>query len=154
MKVKDIMTQDVASVQPETPVHAIARLMAERQISGVPVVDAEGRIVGIITELDMILRNARLHFPTYIQLLDSRIYLENPRHFQEEVRRSLGTIARDLMTEKVLTVTSEADVADVATLMVEKRVNPVPVVEGEKLVGIVSRSDMVKLLAQEVDEAG
>lgn len=150
MKVKEIMTTGVVSVGPETKVNEIARLMLERQISGVPVIDDSEAVVGIVTELDMIVRNARLHFPTYIKLLDSTFYLESPQRFGEELRRALGTTAKDIMTQKVITVDPEAEVEDVATLMVEKRVNPIPVVEDGRLVGIVSRTDLIKLLVREL----
>ncbi|MEW6231417.1 MAG: CBS domain-containing protein [Chloroflexota bacterium] len=150
MKVKEIMATEVVSVGPETRVNEIARLMLERQISGVPVIDDSNAVVGIVTELDMIVRNARLHFPTYIKLLDSTFYLESPQHFGEELRRALGTTAKDIMTEKVITVGPEAEVEDVATLMVEKRVNPIPVVADGRLVGIVSRTDLIKLLIREL----
>ncbi len=150
MKVKEIMTTEVVSVGPETKVNEIARLMLERQISGVPVIDDSNAVVGIVTELDMIVRNARLHFPTYIKLLDSTFYLESPQHFGEELRRALGTTAKDIMTQKVITVGPEAEVEDVATLMVEKRANPIPVVEDGRLVGIVSRTDLIKLLVREL----
>lgn len=150
MKIKEIMTTEVVSVGPETKVNEIARLMLERQISGVPVIDDSEAVVGIVTELDMIVRNARLHFPTYIKLLDSTFYLRSPQHFGEELRRALGTTAKDIMTQKVITVDPEAEVEDVATLMVEKRVNPIPVVEDGRLVGIVSRTDLIKLLVREL----
>jgi len=150
MKVKEIMATEVVSVGPETKVNEIARLMLERQISGVPVTDDSNAVVGIVTELDMIVRNARLHFPTYIKLLDSTFYLESPQHFGEALRRALGTTAKDIMTQNVITVGPEAEVEDVATLMVEKRVNPIPVVEDGRLVGIVSRTDLIKLLIREL----
>ncbi|MBI4758698.1 MAG: CBS domain-containing protein [Chloroflexi bacterium] len=150
MKVKEIMATEVVSVGPETRVNEIARLMLERQVSGVPVIDDSKAVVGIVTELDMIVRNARLHFPTYIRLLDSTFYLESPQHFGEELRRALGTTAKDIMTQNVITVGPEAEVEDVATLMVEKRVNPIPVVEDGRLVGIVSRTDLIKLLVREL----
>lgn len=148
MKVSEIMTKDVVAVTPDTRVSAIARLMVEKAISGIPVV-VDSRVVGIVTETDLVVRNAHLHFPRFVQILDARIYLQSPRHFEEELRRMLGTTAKDVMTTEVETVTPETDVADVATLMFEKRVNPVPVTENGKLVGIVSRTDIIRLLIQQ-----
>ncbi|MCL5265616.1 MAG: CBS domain-containing protein [Chloroflexi bacterium] len=148
MKVSDIMTREVIAVTPDTSVSEIAKLMVGKDISGVPVV-VDGRVVGIITETDLVARNAYLHFPTFVQILDARIYLQSPRHFEEELRRMLGTTAADVMTKEVKTVKPDADVAEVATLMFEKHVNPVPVVKNGKLVGIVSRADVIRLLVQQ-----
>lgn len=154
MKVQEIMTKDVLTVQPETPVNDVARLMGARDISGVPVVDEAGQVVGIITELDLIVRNTRLEMPRFIEVLDwGRIPLEWPTHLRERLRHMLGAKARDVMTEKVVTVTPDAEVEELAELMVKRRVNPVPVVDAEgRLVGIVSRADIVDMMAARLDE--
>ncbi|MBI2954253.1 MAG: CBS domain-containing protein [Chloroflexi bacterium] len=148
MKVSEIMTKDVVTVSPDAKVGEIARLMIEKGITGLPVV-VGNRVIGIVTETDLVARNAHLHFPTFIQILDARIYLQPPRHFEEELRRILGTTAADVMTQEVITVTPDTEVSDVATLMFEKRVNPVPVVAQDRLMGIVSRSDIIRLLIQQ-----
>ena len=136
------MTADVVFVTPETPVNRIARIMVERNVSGLPVVDDARRVVGIVTDLDLIVRNTRLEPPAFFQLLDARIPLE-----------TLGALARDVMTEKVVTIGPDADAEAVATLMVRRKVNPIPVVEAGRLVGIVSRADVVRLMAQELEPA-
>ena len=150
MRVVDVMSRDVVVVAPETTVPEIARLMDRHQVSGVPVVDGRGGVVGIVTELDLLWRNANLHVPTYLRVLDVMIPLGRPDEFEEDLRRALGTTAADVMTADVVTVPPDADLADLATLMAEKRVNPVPVLDGGRLVGIVSRSDFVRLLARGV----
>ncbi|MBI4319980.1 MAG: CBS domain-containing protein [Chloroflexi bacterium] len=149
MKVSELMTTNVLTVRPDAKVDEIARLMVAHDITGVPVVNGENRVVGIVTETDLIVRNAHLHFPTFLQILDARIYLQSPRHFEEELRRMLGTTAADVMTKDVVTTRPDADLDEVATLMVEQAANPVPVVENGKLVGIISRSDIVRLMAHE-----
>jgi CBS domain-containing protein len=153
MRVADIMTRPVIAVRPETAVPEIARLMWEHRISGVPVVEPSGRVVGIVTELDLLVRNANLHVPTYLRVLDALIPLGNPWQFAEELRRALGTTAAEVMTSPVVTVSPDTDLAAAATLMLDRRVNPVPVVDGDRLVGIISRADFVRLLAQEVPTA-
>jgi CBS domain-containing protein len=144
------MTRDVIKVHRDATVPEMAQLMWTHGISGLPVVDDQGALIGIVTELDMMARNANLHVPRYLRVLDVMIPLDNPREFDEEIRRALGTTAADLMTPHVLTVQSTTDLADLATLMVEKRVNPVPVVDGGAMVGIVSRSDFIRLMAQDI----
>lgn len=149
MKVADIMTRDVFVVGPRTPVTEIGRLLWDYHLSGVPVVD-EGHVVGIVTEVDLLARNANLHVPTYLRVLDVMIPLGNPEHWDEEMRRALGTVAADVMTRDVVTTTPDADLADAASLMLDKRVNPLPVIESGRLVGIISRADFVRLLALDV----
>lgn len=145
------MTADVVFVTPDTPVNRIARLMCERNVSGLPVVDDARRVVGIVTDLDLIVRNTRLEPPAFFQLLDARIPLETPGHYRKRLRHMLGVLARDVMTEKVVTIGPDADAEAVATLMVRRKVNPIPVVEAGRLVGIVSRADVVRLMARELE---
>jgi len=153
MKVRDIMTTDVVSAKRDTPVNELAKLMGARDISGVPVLDDDGSVVGVVTELDMIVRNTRLDMPRFIQILDlGRIPLERRSDYEHRMRHMLGTRAEDLMSEEVVTVGPDDGVEDLAELMVKRRVNPVPVVENGKLVGIVSRADIIDMMAAEMEE--
>src|SRR5512139_3757302 len=123
MKVSDIMTREVTTVKRDTSVNDVAKVMGAKDISGVPVVDDANHVVGIITELDLIVRNTRLEMPRFIEVMDwGRIPLERPRHAQERLRHMLGTQAADIMTEKVETVGPETAVEDLAELMVKRRV--------------------------------
>jgi CBS domain-containing protein len=151
MKVREIMTTDVATVRRDASVNDIAKLMHEHNISGIPVVDDAGHAVGIVTELDMIVRNTRLTMPAFIQILDlARIPLEMPGHYQNRLRHMLGTQASDIMTKEVVSIGPGAEVEDLAEMMVKRRVNPVPVVENGILVGIVSRADFIRMMAHEL----
>lgn len=151
-RVGDIMTTDVITVTPGTPVSRIARLMSDHAISGLPVVDDNNQVVGVITELDMIVRNARFKMPTYFVILDSIIYLERPKHFQERLQHVLGTTAEEIMSKPPATVTPTASIEELASLMVDRRMNPIPVVENKKLVGIVSRTDIISLMAHQFED--
>ena len=152
MKVRDIMTTDVLAVKADTSVNEVARLMGQRDVSGVPVIDEARRVIGIITEMDLIVRNTRLEMPRFIEVLDwGRIPLEWPAHARERMRHMLGTRAADVMTEKVLTIDPDAPVEALAELMVKRRVNPVPVVEDDRLVGIVSRADLIDMMAAQLE---
>ncbi len=147
MLVKEIMTEAVITVKPDSPVTEVARLFREKAISGMPVVDDEGNLVGIVTEVDLIARHARPHFPAYIQFLDSIFYLGSMRRYRESMRHILATTAGELMTTPVRTVSPEMDVQDLAAFMVEHRVNPVPVLDDEeRLVGIVSHTDLLAMI--------
>jgi CBS domain-containing protein len=153
VQIADLMTHSVISVHPDTPVADVARTMLDHQVSGVPVVDATGALVGIVTEGDLVVQNANVHFPTFLQILDARIYLTNTHHFEEELRRALGTVASDVMTREVQTVDPADDISVAATLMVDKGINPIPVIGQGRLVGIISRRDIIRhILAQDTDE--
>ncbi len=147
MKARDIMTTEVVTFAPDTPIRQIARTFRRLGITGAPVVE-EGKIVGIVTEIDLIARHARPHSPLYLPLLDAKIPLRGQREYREIVRRILGTTARDIMTTPVKTVSADADLEEVATLMVESKANPVPVVEGDRLVGIIGHTDLLQHLEE------
>ncbi len=153
MKVSEIMTTEVVAVKCETSVNEVAKVMGASDISGVPVVDDNQHVVGIITELDLIVRNTRLEMPRFIEVLDwGRIPLERPGHAKERLQHMLGTQAADIMTENVVTIGPDAPVEDLAELMVKHRVNPVPVVDAAgKLIGIVSRADLVDMMAEQIE---
>ena len=154
MKVSELMTSPVITARENTAVADVARLMLSKDVSGIPIVDDRQHLVGIVTEGDLVIQNANVHFPTFLQILDARIYLTSTRHFEEELRRALGTTAADMMTRDVLTVRLDDDISEAATLMADKLVNPVPVLDGERLVGIISRSDIIRhILAEYEDRA-
>lgn len=153
MLVGEIMTQEVLTVKSDTSVNDVAKLLGQRDISGVPVVDDQQHVIGIITELDLIVRNTRLEMPRFIEVLDwGKIPLERPSHLRERLKHMLGTEARDVMTAKVKTIGPDASIEELAELMVRERVNPVPVVDGAgQLVGIVSRADLIDMMAAQLE---
>jgi CBS-domain-containing membrane protein len=145
------MTSEVVIVSADAPVSRIAGLMHDKAISGIPVVDEERRVVGMVTDLDLIVRNTRLEPQVFFQILDGRIPLETPGHYKKRIQHMLGTQARDVMTQEVVTIGPDEEVEALAALMVKQRVNPVPVVEAGRLVGVVSRADVIRLMARDDD---
>ncbi len=146
--VSQIMTREVWSVSPDTPVSEVARILWEHGLSGVPVVE-RGRVVGVITDYDLIGRETEYEGPLYIPFLDAYFRVPGTAH-EDQLRRILATTARELMTSPAVTVGPDATVQEVATLMYERRVNPVPVVgPNQELLGIVSRADIVRLMVVE-----
>ena len=141
MKVRDVMTTEVVTADPETSVNLVARLMAGKDISGIPVVDG-GKLVGIVTELDLIVRNTRLKPPAFFALLDARIPLETPAHYHERLRHMLGTLARDVMTEEVVTIGPETHILSISDLMINKHIRRLPVSEDGRIIGMVYMSDV------------
>ncbi len=149
MKAREIMTTEVVTLSPETPIREIARLFRQMGISGAPVVE-DDQVIGIVTQVDLIARHARPHSPLYLPLLDAKIPLGGQREYRELLRRILGTTARDIMTVPVKTVDADADLEEVATLMVQGKANPLPVLEQGRLVGIISHANLI----QHLEEAG
>jgi CBS domain-containing protein len=143
------MNRSVKTVREDTPVGEIARTLLESGISGVPVVSNSGSVVGIVTEGDIVVQNANVHFPTFLQIIDARIYLTSTRQFEEELRRALGTTANDIMTRNVYTVGPDDDISEAATLMTDKRVNPIPVVDRGRLVGVITRRDILRHIVED-----
>ena len=150
-RVGDIMTTSVVTVQADTRVSEVAQLMSEYDISGLPVVDDNDHVLGVITELDMIVRNTRFKMPTYFVILDTIIYLERPKKFHDRLQHMLGTTAEEIMSKPAVTIKSSATIAELAELMIEQRMNPIPVVEADRLVGIVSRSDIIRVMASDLE---
>ncbi|MHB8869914.1 MAG: CBS domain-containing protein [Thermoleophilia bacterium] len=144
---RDIMRTEVVTIGPDATVRELADLLATHEISGVPVVDDEGALVGVVTEGDVILQDAELHFPHYLQFLDSIIYLESVRKFEERFRKTFGNKVADVMSVEVVTVAPEATIHEVTTLMADNEVNRLPVLDGDRLVGIITRGDVVRAIA-------
>jgi CBS domain-containing protein len=139
------MTTDVLTFTPEDKVQAAAEAMAERSIGGAPVVDDSGNVVGMLRDDDLIVSDVRLHMPTVISVLGA--YLELPSsasRFDKDVRKAVGATVGDVMTPNPETCGENATVEEVATALHEHNVSRLPVVRGDKLVGIVSRGDILK----------
>jgi len=144
---KDIMEKSVISVYKEKPVEEVVQLLVENKISGVPVVDEEGKVVGIVTEADLLTKEKEPRFPSYIEFLGSIIYIDGVKQYEEDLKKLVASKAEEIMTTPAYTVKEDAEIEEVASLMVEKRINRVPVVNQKgQLVGIISRSDMLKPL--------
>jgi len=150
MLVQDIMSHEVVTVSADTSVREVAQIMVSKGLTGVPVIDRTGKLIGIVTQGDLIVRDATVHFPRYIQILDSFIYFDRPKKTEEELRRALGVTASDIMSSPVVTVAPDTTVEAVATVMVDKKVNPVPVVRAGVIVGLVTRADLVALIARDL----
>ncbi|MEA2598268.1 MAG: hypothetical protein QOF01_4737 [Thermomicrobiales bacterium] len=146
--VRDLMRSEVPIASPSDSIATVARLLAESGLPGVPVVD-DGEIVGIVTEKDLITREADVEVPTPLPFLDAIFVLDGGRDFDEDLRHVLAVTAGDLMTSPVFNVLDTATLSQVATLMVDEGVNPIPVVDASRqLVGIVSRADLVRVIAR------
>ena len=142
--VKDIMVKEVITIQKDASVEELSELLIKNKISGVPVIDSDGKLVGIATEGDLIIKDSDLHFPRYFKLLDSIIYLESLNKFKKILKKFLGTKVEDVMTAKIKTVKEETPISEAANIMIKYNINRVPVLGSkDELVGIVTRADIV-----------
>jgi CBS domain-containing protein len=147
---KDIMTKDPVTVTVDMPVTDAAHLMVERSVGALPVLDADGRLVGLVTEGDLIMRDAKMHFPTYLHLLGGFVfYPGSTERFEHDLRKAVGATVGDVMNAEPITVSPEATISDVATLLVDDDISRLPVMDGDRLVGIISKSDVVRAIASE-----
>jgi CBS domain-containing protein len=147
IQAKDIMTQEVITVKEDTPVSEVAQILTEKHISGVPVLNPDRQIVGIVCESDIIDQTKRIHLPTVVNLMGYIVFLESGKKFEKELKKMVGLIAADIMTREVKTVTPETPLEEIATLMGEFRVHSIPVLDGKKLIGIIGKKDIVRSLA-------
>lgn len=149
MKVEEIMTRDVITVAPQTPIHEAARLMADHGISGLPVVDEQGKLVGVLSEGDLILRQrARPRVPWW------RAFFQEGERLAREYQKATGTTVAEVMTSAVISVSPDLPIEAAALILDQRRIRRVPVLAGGRVVGIVSRGDLVKVLAKAPRPAG
>lgn len=145
LKVKDIMTKQVVTFSPDMAISEAANVLVTRNFTGAPVME-DGRLVGIVTEADFLMRGEAIHLPTFLHLFSQvKVFRKDEARFKQEFYKFLNTKVKDIMTKEVITVEPEMNVEELARLFTAKRINPVPVVKDGKLVGIVSRSDIVKI---------
>lgn len=145
---RDVMTADPLVVAPDVEVRAAAQLMSENNVGSLPVVDGD-RVVGIVTEGDLIMQDVKLEYPTYIHLLDGFImYPPSTARFESQLKKAVAAKVEDVMTKNPVTVQVDAPIEDVASLLADREVSRLPVLEGERLVGIVSKHDIVRAIAR------
>lgn len=152
LKAKDIMKRDVITVSPETTVEELGRLFIEKGISGAPVVDSGGKLVGVVTENDLISQNKRLHIPTILRLFDAFIPLESTSTIEKEIKKMSASTVAEICTKDVVTIDEETSVQDIATVMTEKRIHLLPVLKEGKVIGIIGKHEVIKGMSGEASE--
>ena len=146
------MSPDPVTVTAETGVEDLVRLLAENDLPGVPVVDGTGHVVGMVTESDLVMTDEDgedLHIPHYIELMGGLIPLEPLRKFEERLKKAAAATVRDMMTAPAVTVDADDPVRKAARMIAESGHNHLPVEEDGHLVGIVTRADVLRAIADE-----
>lgn len=145
LRARDIMTKELITVSPETEITKAAKILLEKGINGIPVVDS-GRLVGILCQSDLIAQQKKLPIPSVFTLLDGFIPLRSAKHFEKAFKKIAATTVADSMTPDPVTVQPETSIEEIAALMVDKNLHTLPVVEGKKLVGIIGKEDILRTL--------
>ncbi|MGO9020574.1 MAG: CBS domain-containing protein [Syntrophobacteraceae bacterium] len=146
LKAKDLMTRDVITVTPETEVTEIARLLLEKRFNGVPVVNQNGDLVGMICQSDLIAEQKKLPLPSVFTILDAFIPIYLPGKAEKEIQKIAAMKASQAMTPDPVTVDPEAGIDEIASIMVNKSIYTIPVLEGGKLVGVIGKEDILRTL--------
>ena len=150
-RISEIMDSTPATVAPDASIEEVVAAMREHQLPGLPVVDGDGQLVGIVTEADMVLPDDEgdLHIPHYVNLFGGTVFLEPLSRFEGRLRKAFASKASDMMTADPDTVGPDTDVREAARHIHDSGHNRLPVVEDSKLVGVVTRVDMLGALASE-----
>lgn len=146
--VADVMTHNPITVRPETSITEVIQAIADRKISGLPVVDGTGKLVGVISETDLMWQETGVTPPAYIMILDSVIYLENPTRYQKDLHKALGQTAGEVMSRDPTTITADKLISDAARVMHDRNIRRLLVLDDAgHLVGILTRGDIVRTMA-------
>ena len=147
MLIKDIMTKNVITVSPEMKIHKLAELFIDKNISGVPVVDKAGKLLGVVKEEGVIFQDKKVHLPTFINLSFGFLTLGTDR-YNEEIKKITASEVSSIMEKDITTINPNTEIEDVATLMIEKEIYYLPVVDKDKLVGVITKKDIVRAIAK------
>ncbi len=149
IKAKDIMTRDVVTVTPDTDILQAAKRLLENHFNGLPVVDDEGKLLGILCQDDLIVQQKQVPLPSVFTLLDGMIPLFSGKQMEKEVEKMVAMKVSEAMTPNPRTVDPETAIEDIATIMVRKNIHTLPVLEEGKLVGVIGKEDVLRTLMPE-----
>ncbi|MBI4845744.1 MAG: CBS domain-containing protein [Candidatus Omnitrophica bacterium] len=147
MIAKDIMTKQVKTVSLDLPIKELAIFLVKENISGAPVLDREGKFLGIVTEEDLIFQDKKIHLPTFLNLFANIIPL-GLEQFEKELKKIAGIKVNDVMQLKPQTIVQSAAVEEIATIMSEKKAYYLTVVEDDKVLGVITKRDLIKAVAR------
>lgn len=145
---KEIMTTTVITLSPQTGILDAAKLLLEHGINGAPVVDQDGRVVGILCQSDLVAQQKQIPLPSLFTMLGGYIPLTSTRHWDKEVRKIAALTVADAMTSDPVTLAPDTPLDTIAGLMVDKSLHTLPVLEEGRLVGIIGKADVLKTLLQ------
>lgn len=146
--VAQVMTHNPIMVNPQTPLKQAIQILAEKQISGLPVVDDMGKLVGIISETDLMWQETGITPPAYIMFLDSVIYLQNPAAYERDLHKALGQTVGEVMSNNPITISPDQSLKAAAKIIQDHKVRRLPVVDDAgTVIGILTRGDIIRTMA-------
>ncbi|MBU1229706.1 MAG: CBS domain-containing protein [Proteobacteria bacterium] len=146
LKAIDIMTADPVTLAPETDIRTAAALLLDRKINGAPVVDAQGRLVGVLCQSDLVAQQKQVTLPSVFAMLDGFIALSSRDDFERELQKIAATSVAQAMTASPRTVSPQTPIDEIATVMVNEKLFTLPVVDSGRLVGVVGKEDILRTL--------
>jgi CBS domain-containing protein len=152
IKVKDIMTADVITISADAEITLAAKILLENRINGVPVIDTEGKLVGILCQSDLVAQQKAFPVPSVFTLMDGIMPLTSIKRLEKEIEKIAAVTVADAMTPNPVTVGLETPIEEVASMMVDKSFHTLPVMEDDMLVGIVGKEDVLKILIPAADD--
>lgn len=152
LKAKDIMTSGALTLEPETDVATAAKLLLEKHLNGVPVVDRDGKLIGVICQSDLVAQQKSISMPSLFTILDGFISFSSNDELEKQVNKIVATKVEHAMTSDPITITPDTGIEKIADLMVEQKLYTLPVVENGNLVGVVGKEDVLKVLTKSNDK--
>jgi CBS domain-containing protein len=149
LQAKDIMSSPVITVNINMDLKELAKTLTDNGISGAPVIDNDGRIIGVVTENDLIDQRKKVHIPTVMAILDSFVFLESPTKLEKDIKKMAGTKVEDIYSKELSSVTPDTPLDELATLMAEQKIHTLPVMEGEQLLGVIGKTDIIRTLIED-----
>lgn len=143
---RDIMTKEVITVFPDTEITQAAALLLEKHVNGLPVVDRDGSLQGIICQSDLMVQQGKIPLPSFFVLFDGIIPLSSPKHVEKEIQKMAAIKVAEAMTTDLVTVDIQTGLEEIATLMVKNNIHTLPVLENGSLVGIIGMEDILRTL--------
>lgn len=143
---RDIMTTDVITLRPDTDIQQAARILLDNGINGAPVVDEEGRVIGILCQSDLVVQQKKLPLPSVFTLLDIVIPLSSNRQLEKQVHKIAALTVAEAMTPDPVTVSPETGLETIAAYMVDNNFHTLAVVENNRLAGVIGKEDVLKTL--------
>ena len=153
MLARDIMNKYVIIIQEDSSIEETARILTENNISGAPVVNKYWKIVGIVTEWDLLHHDTNPRAPAFLSILGAFIYIEGIDRYRDDFKKLAATITSEIMTKDLITVSGDVEIEYVAELMVKHGIKRVPVVENDIIIGIISRADIIKTMASKAKKS-
>jgi len=151
LKARDIMTTDLITISQDTDIVQATRILLQRHVNGVPVVDSTGHLKGILCQSDLVAQQKKMPIPSLFAFLDGFIPTSSMKQMEKKIQKIAATTVADAMTPNPATVSPDTDIDAIATLMVDQNFHTIPVVDGDKLVGIIGKEDILRTLMPKTD---